>query len=59
MNIEIRLVNGCLNCDKPIPMEFMLCSIPCMNELNKCAAKQGVRADFNKEDVWSKPEDTA
>ena len=38
--IHIKLVFGCLNCDKPIPMSIatkgiQLCSKKCLKEINK------------------------
>ena len=54
MRIKVELENTCLNCEKPIPMEFELCSIRCLNELADCAKKQGVKSNYKKNEVWKK-----
>lgn len=54
MSIQIKLNNTCLNCDRLIPIDFMLCSVCCKNALDKYAEKQGVKSSFDLSDVWKK-----
>ena len=56
MKVEVVLNNTCLNCEKPIPMDFMLCTTRCMNELRKEAKEQGVDSHYGISDVWRKPQ---
>jgi len=49
--LRIKLVFGCLNCDKPIPLRIAtkgrhLCSERCRREINKLGGQ------FTKEEVW-------
>lgn len=51
--LKLKLVFGCLNCDKPIPMKEarkgkQLCSMKCLKEMND---KGG---NFDKDDVWKR-----
>ena len=51
--LHIKIVFGCLNCDKPIPMKIarkgiQLCSVKCLNEINNDGG------NFNKSEVWKK-----
>lgn len=49
----LKLVFGCLNCDKPIPMKIarkgiQICSKKCMKKLNK------LDGHWDLSDVWRK-----
>lgn len=49
--IRIKLVFGCLNCDKPIPFKaakkgILLCSKKCMKKINK------IGGEYDLSDVW-------
>ena len=51
--VILRIVFGCLNCDKPIPMREankgkQLCSMKCLREINKSGG------NFDKTEVWKK-----
>ena len=53
--VVFNLQNTCLNCEKPIPADYELCTTKCMNELAKEAKAQGVKSHYNISDVWRKP----
>lgn len=48
-----KLVFGCLNCDKPIPLSAnkQICSVKCLREINQVV---GDEPSFDKNDVWMK-----
>ena len=51
MNIEIKLINSCLNCEQEISINAQLCSVECLRELAECAKKAGVKSNYTLDDV--------
>lgn len=52
--VKVKLLYTCLNCEKPIPQEFELCSKKCLDKISDTAKKQGVKSRFRMGEVWRK-----
>ena len=52
MTVEINLQNTCLNCERPIPMDFEICTKKCLDELAECAKAHGVKSYYTIKEVW-------